>query len=65
MSDLKEWMKQWKEGMADLDRPCRVLNYCPYGPLVEEMPFSDPDRACTIFGHDCPIYTCAEPFVDR
>ncbi len=48
-------------------KPCRVLQYCPYGPLVEEMPLPEEpnERCCSIFGHECPVFYCAEPFVDE
>lgn len=49
-------------------KPCRVLSYCPYGPLVEEMPLPNDDddpRSCSIFGHVCPVFHCAEPFIDE
>jgi hypothetical protein len=50
----------------DMIKPCRGLGYCPYGPLVEEMPLADGEdqRGCSVFGHICPVFHCAEPFVD-
>lgn len=104
---------------SEVEKPCGVLLWCPYGPLVEDFPlhpdaskyaeehgkfvrwdpasqgrrpdgsqFSgcwvecgptdegampdidfgfehvDEPWACTIFGHDCPAFYVAEPFVD-
>ena len=40
--------------------PCEVLKYYPYGPIVEDYPLNDGDKACPIFGHDCPYYYNAE-----
>ena len=49
-------------------KPCHVLGYCPYGPMVEDFPLHDgvsPEKwACKIFGHDCPVFTMAEGFTD-
>ena len=49
-----------------VSKPCHQLGFCPFGPLVEEFPLKAvPDeQSCTIFGHDCPVFHCAEPFVD-
>jgi hypothetical protein len=49
-----------------VDKPCRKLGYCPYGALVEQFPLPR-DRSpssCSIFGHNCPVFICAEPFRD-
>jgi len=52
-------------------KPCHVLKYCPYGPLVEEMPLLDNydeksgEQRCSVFGHQCPYYYCAEGAVDN
>lgn len=47
-------------------KPCRIIGFCPYGPLVENMPLPEEpnERCCKIFGHECPIFYAAEPFVD-
>jgi len=50
-----------------VDKPCRKLGYCPYGALVEQFPLLR-DRSfvtCSVFGHNCPVYTAAEPFQDQ
>jgi hypothetical protein len=50
-----------------VDKPCRKLGYCPYGALVEQFPLLG-DRSfvtCSVFGHNCPVYTAAEPFQDQ
>jgi hypothetical protein len=48
-------------------KPCWELKYCPYGPLVEDFPLkhpADPERSCRIFGHDCPVFSVAEPLTE-
>ncbi len=50
-----------------VDKPCRDLAYCPYGVLVEELPLAKgnhPDQECSVFGHVCPVFICAEPVID-
>ena len=57
----------------EIEKPCVKLNYCPYGQLVEEYPFSDigagipSPLSCSLengaviqFGHDCPVHYHAE-----
>lgn len=53
------------EGL-ELTKPCEILEYCPYGPLVEEFPLLDTpdDMSCRIFGHQCPVFYTAEGFVE-
>jgi hypothetical protein len=50
-----------------IEKPCRRLGYCPYGPLVENFPLLkvSNDESCSEFGHQCPVFTCAEGFVDE
>jgi len=49
-----------------VSKPCGVLGYCPYGPLVELSPLKEApdDESCSILGHDCPVFAKAESFVD-
>ena len=51
----------------EIEKPCKILRYCPYGPLVEDFPLKDKrDKiSCNVFGHDCPVFTMNEPFVDE
>ena len=45
----------------DVEFPCKRLNYCPYGTLVEYYPLLDrSEYSCPTFGHDCPAYYQAE-----
>jgi hypothetical protein len=50
-----------------VNKPCHALKYCPYGSLIEDMPYAekenDPKR-CAVFGHRCPVYRYAQIFVD-
>jgi hypothetical protein len=52
----------------EVSKPCWILDYCPYGELVEE--FSLPEqledpKACLIFGHICPVFCVAEEMSER
>lgn len=64
MNKLKEINKSWDskiEMIRSAGKPCHILNYCPYGSLVEVFEFSESEKSCKLFGHDCPMYVCAEP----
>jgi len=55
----------YKKRLDVFEKPCLILEYCPYGGLVEYMAFLGneldlPELSCPIFGHDCPVYTSAE-----
>lgn len=65
----------WKNGFpSEIEKPCGVLLWCPYGPLVEDFPLHGlgderwtpltESDSCAVFGHDCPAYYVSEPFVD-
>lgn len=56
----------WKKRVKAVCKPCWELKYCPYGPLVEEFPLKEDrdSQSCLIFGHDCPVFTMAEPFTE-
>ena len=53
-------------------KPCRILQFCPYASMVEEFPevemFPLPQKnapeSCSVFGHQCPVFFHAQPFVD-
>lgn len=71
----KEVREYWEEEFpAEIEKPCGVLLWCPYGPLVEDFPFDgmeDEERipqiepeSCEVFGHHCPAFYVAEPFMD-
>ena len=56
----------WKKRVRAICKPCWEIKYCPYGPLVELVPLKElpDDRSCRIFGHDCPVFYCAEPLTE-
>lgn len=56
----------WKERVRAVCKPCWELKYCPYGPLVEDFPLREDrdEKSCRIFGHDCPVFSMAEPFTE-
>jgi len=64
----KEKLGEFIERLREkIDKPCKKLGYCPYGPLVEQFPLAeddDPDR-CAVFGHVCPVFSVAEPFISE
>jgi hypothetical protein len=64
MKNLSEERTHKRIPVTGLTRPCNILRYCPYGPLVEQFPLdnSSSDMYCKIFGHHCPVYYCAEMF---
>jgi hypothetical protein len=41
----EEIEKDWKSRIKSICKPCWELNYCPYGPLVEDFPLLPPIRA--------------------
>ena len=63
---MSEETKKEKETI-EINKPCLKLGYCPYGPLVEDFPLKEKrdDVSCSVFGHDCPVFTMAEGFVDE
>lgn len=67
---IKIQFEKWKERIVNnkieaICKPCWDLKYCPYGSLVEQFPLSDDAKyKCIIFGHQCPVYTVAEPFTE-
>jgi hypothetical protein len=50
------------------EKPCHILNYCPYGSLIERMPLAektDDRKRCAVFGHRCVVFKYAQIFVDE
>jgi hypothetical protein len=52
-------MKALRKHIPDIE-PCRVLKYCPYGPLVEDFTYHPDEHRCDIFGHECPAFSMSE-----
>lgn len=51
-----------------IEKPCRKLKYCPYGILVEHFKLRKKRNnkySCIVYGHDCPVFSCAENFADK
>jgi len=65
---IQEWGDKinWDSRIKAVCKPCWELKYCPYGPLVEGFPLPDSSthRSCRIFGHECPVFTVAEPLTE-
>jgi len=63
------WGDRWKVDPDEkIEKPCHEIGFCPYGQLVEAFPLRSPkerdETACTVFGHDCPVFRCAEPIAE-
>jgi hypothetical protein len=67
-SPIQDWGKKihWERRVKAVCKPCWEIKYCPYGPLVEDFPLKRirDERSCRIFGHDCPVFSVAEPFTE-
>jgi len=65
---LQLWAKSinWSKRVKAACKPCWEIKYCPYGPLVEQLPLKlkPDDKSCRIFGHDCPVFFVAEPLTE-
>lgn len=69
-----EIRKEWEKRTSQVCKPCWELKYCPYGPLVEQFPLAGDcedaraklgiEKACSIFGHVCPVFLVNEPFTE-
>jgi hypothetical protein len=49
------------------EKPCHILQYCPYGSLIEHMPLAEKEddrKSCSVFGHRCAVFGYAQIFVD-
>ena len=69
---MSVWLNTTTVTHPELEKPCRILGYCPYGQLVEEFPLSGSKLSCTSengaiiqFGHDCPVHYHAELVSER
>lgn len=69
MSDIKKTFIKWNKRIKydkinAICKPCWELNYCPYGSLVEDFPIEDDEYSCLVFGHQCPVFSIAEPYTE-
>lgn len=67
-ASISDWVKSrnWSKKPKAVCKPCWEIKYCPYGPLVEDFPIAkiDDEKRCKIFGHECPVFSVAEPFTE-
>ena len=65
---ILRWARKvrWDRRVKAVCKPCWELKYCPYGPLVEQFRLKKEldEMSCRIFGHDCPVFSVAEPFTE-
>jgi len=65
---LVAWAKKigWERRVKAVCKPCWEIKYCPYGNLVENFPLKTTrdEKSCRIFGHDCPVFSVAEPLTE-
>lgn len=70
---MSKWLnnKRFLDGWRNITKPCHVLDFCPYGQLVEEFPLHPKGRKkelreieCKTFGHDCPVFYIAEGVIE-
>jgi hypothetical protein len=50
----------------EAEKPCHILNWCPYGTLVESFRIRNMDSkyTCLVFGHDCPVFYVSQQFTE-
>ena len=62
MNEKGYWLNTNIVRHPKIEKPCHLLNYCPYGQLVEEFPLpkEKTNLSCELFGHDCPVHYHAE-----
>ena len=50
-----------------IEKPCHILDWCPYGSLGDEFYIRESDYiyGCKIFPHDCPVFYHAEPLKEH
>ena len=62
----KKWNESWGMDHFEKTKPCHDCGFCPYGQVVEMFPFSEPrgEYSCRVFGHDCPVFSLAEPLAE-
>lgn len=68
INSIAEWIKsrKWDKKAKAVCKPCWEIKYCPYGSLVEDFPIAEltDEKRCLIFGHQCPVFSVAEPFTE-
>jgi len=51
--------------MDNLTKPCRVLQYCPYGAIAAQFDMGEyqENMMCAVFGNPCPVFWFANGHV--
>ncbi len=64
---MSEWLNNKKVILNKVIKPCILCGYCPYGKLIEDFPLKMKRnyRSCKVFGHECPVFYHAEPFMEE
>ena len=63
---MSEWLNTKIIIKKDIEKPCHLCNFCPYGQLAEEFPIKSKSKlSCKVFGHDCPVFYHAEDFKEE
>lgn len=57
--DVADVLKDWKQRTTTVCKPCWELKYCPYGPLVEQLPLL-PVTLPEAESHNAYIRSCLE-----
>jgi len=64
----KDFDISWKTDKERI-KPCHKLGFCPYGQIIEEFPIDffkkRTEFSCKVFGHNCPVFYCAEPLSEE
>ena len=66
-TDPKNWFNESIMVDENAKKPCYVLNWCPYGGLVEAFRIRrEISRyTCQVFGHDCPVFYISEKVIEK
>ena len=66
-TDPKRWFNKGVVVNKNATKPCWFLDWCPYGPLVENFRIrtTDSDYTCKVFDHDCPVFYVSERITEE
>jgi len=66
-TDPKRWFNESIMVDENAEKPCYVLNWCPYGGLVEAFRIRREisRHTCQVFGHDCPVFYISEKVIEK
>jgi len=59
---ILQWVNTKKIIAPKAKFPCKKLDYCPYGQIVEIYPIMARrgKYSCPTFGHNCPVFYTSE-----